>query len=159
MDTVREMVISVCALSIITGIISAAVPKGKFESQIKMLTACILLAGIFSPLVGAMQEMEFQNSAFSMSAERQQRKITEAVQQQTTALAEEELSMALKQELASMSIPCSRITVKMNTDDENSISISSVTLVSTRSEEAAEAVRKLIGEDVTIHAGKISQQN
>jgi hypothetical protein len=92
---------------------------------------------------------------WSYEAEENTQKLYEAADEETIVLAEEELEAALLQELAHQSIPCSRIEAEMNILEDMSISITSVSAVSTRPEEAEDALRELLGEDVNIYADSV----
>ncbi len=150
MDSVKEMILSVCALSLITGIIHTIKPSGKYDRQLGLITACLMLAGVLAPVYGEIRSIETDFSA--AAAEENSEKLTEAAGDELLSLAEEEIETALRKMLADKGIPSSRIEVIMNTCDDMSIDISSVTVISTRPELAEEEVRELFGEEVEINA-------
>lgn len=150
MDSVKEMVLTVCVLSIITGIIHTIKPSGKYDRQIGLITACLMLVGVLAPVYDGLRSIDTDIS--TASAEDNAASLTEAADEELLSLAEEELEAALRQALADEGIPSSRIEVEMNTCDDMSIDISRVTVVSTRPELAETEVRRFLGEDVEVHA-------
>lgn len=152
MDSLKEMIVSVCTLSLVIGIVHAIKPGEKYEKQIRLFTACLFLMAVLSPVLdmGKVSEPDW-----SYEAEENTQKLYEAADEETIVLAEEELEAALLQELAHQSIPCSRIEAEMNILEDMSISITSVSAVSTRPDEAADALRELLGEDVNIYADSV----
>ncbi len=155
METLSEMILSVCTLSIIAGLIAALVPEGKFAAQIKLMTASLLIIGILSPFVGAAKELTLTHSAFE---EVETEELQELTDEQVKALAEAELEEVLRQELAQRAVPIGQIAVRMNIDETSSINITSVDIVSTKPAEAKAAIEEILGEDVCVNAGEAENE-
>lgn len=155
METLNEMILSVCTLSIITGLIAALVPEGKFAAQIKLMTASLLIIGMLSPFVGAANELTLTRTAFEEEETEELQKLTD---EQVTALAEAELEEVLRQELAQRAVPIGQIAVKMNIGENSSINITSVDIVSTKPTEAKAAIEEILGEDVCVNAGEAENE-
>lgn len=152
MDSLKEMIVSVCTLSLVIGIVHAIKPGEKFEKQIRLFTACLFLMAVLSPVLDISKNSE---PDWSYEAAENTEELYEAADEETIAIAEEELEAALLQELAHQSIPCSRIEAEMNILEDMSISITSVSAVSTRPDEAKEALKELLGEEVNIDADRV----
>ncbi len=153
METLSEMILSVCVLSIVTGLIAAVVPEGKFAAQIKLITASLLMIGMLSPFVGTAKELTFEHTAFE--AEEAADELERLTDEQVIALAEEELEAVLRQELAQRAVPTGQIRVRMNIDENSSINITSVDVVGTKPIEAEAAIKEILGKDVNVNAGAI----
>ncbi len=151
MNSVKDMVLQISVLSIIIGIVMAIKPYGKYDSQLKLFTSCIMFIGILSPFFDSIKNIDpdfmISTSSFETADE-----LTYAADEEVLRLAESELEDALKLKLAEESVPCSRITVCMNTNEDQSINISSVTIVSTKAEDAERTLRNILGKDVEINA-------
>ena len=152
MDSIKEMIVSICTLSLVIGIVHAIKPGEKFEKQIRLFTACLFLMAVLSPVLDISRNPEHD---WSYEAGENTQELYEAADEETLILAEEELEAALMQELAHQSIPCSRIDAEMNILEDMSISITSVSAASTKPEEAEKALRELLGEDVNIYADRV----
>ncbi|MGN0630484.1 MAG: stage III sporulation protein AF [Ruminococcus sp.] len=151
MENVKEMVLQVSILSLITGLIAAVKPYGKFDSQMKLVTSCIMLIGLLSPFFDCIKSIDTHykyDSYVSENADELESYTDETVMQ----LAEEELEEVLKLKLAEEAVPCSRISVNMNTREDKSINIISVNAVSTKPEAAEKVLRDMLGEEVEIYA-------
>ena len=151
MENVKEMVLQVSILSLITGLIAAVKPYGKFDSQMKLVTSCIMLIGVLSPFFESVKNLDpgFEYDCFVSENEDELESYTDET---VIQLAEEELEEVLKLKLADEAVPCSRIIVNMNTEEDKSINIISVSTVSTKPEEAEKVLRDLLGEEVEIYA-------
>lgn len=151
MENVKEMVLQVSILSLITGLIAAVKPYGKFDSQMKLVTSCIMLIGVLSPFFESVKNLDpgFEYDCFVSENEDELESYTDET---VIQLAEEELEEVLKLKLADEAVPCSRIIVNMNTEEDKSINIISVSTVSTKPEEAEKVLRNLLGEEVEIYA-------
>lgn len=150
MENVKEMVLQVSILSLITGLIAAVKPYGKFDSQMKLVTSCIMLIGVLSPFFESIKSIDagFKYDYFVSENEDELESYTDET---VIQLAEEELEEVLKLKLADEAVPCSRIRVNMNTEEDKSINIISVSTVSTKPEEAEKVLRDLLGEEVEIY--------
>ncbi len=153
MESMKTIVISACAISLIIGIIQTIKPSEKYDRQIRIFTACLMLMGILAPLISSVQEIT-PNWDSTAAAEGYAEELEEESAQQLMMLAEEEVAAVLQQEMAQQAIPCSRLSVKMHIDENESISISSVTVVSTMPERAEAAIRQYFGEEVEIYASE-----
>ncbi len=151
MEDIKEMVLQISVLSIIIGIVTAIKPYGKFDSQLKLFTSCLMLIGIFAPFLGSIKYMD-TDFFISNASEESVQKLIDATDEEVLRIAEKELGDTLKLKLAEESIPCSCITVCMNTNENKSIDIISVTVVSTKAEEAERMLKNVLGEEVTIYA-------
>ncbi len=150
MDSVKEMVLSICAVSLVIGIVNTIKPSGKFDRQLGIITACLMLAGVLAPVYDGLQNIDDYTD--TSQAEENAAALAGAADEEVVRMAEEELETALKRSLADKGIPSSRLEVEMNTCDDTSIDISSVTVVSTRHDEAETELRSLLGEEVKIYA-------
>lgn len=150
MDSVKEMVLTVCLLSIITAVVHTIKPTGKYDRQITLITACLMLAGVLAPVYDSLGSVDADFSSYAAEADSE--RLTEAAAEELSELAKEELEAAIRKALADEGIPSSRIEVEMNTYDDMSIDISRVTVISTRPELAEREVRRLIGEEVEVYA-------
>ena len=150
MESMKAVVISACVMSLVIGMIQAVVPSGKYERQIRLFTACLMLIGILSPLLDGIRKIspDWDQTVLESYTEN----LEGASEQQVLALAQEEVAAVLQKELASQAIPCSRLSVEMHIDETDCISISSVTVVSTVPEKAEAAIRRYFGKDVEIYA-------
>lgn len=155
METLSEMILSVCALSIIAGLIATLVPEGKFAAQIKLMTASLLIIGVLSPFAGAAKTFTLPRTAFEEEDAEELQKLTD---EQVTVLAEAELEEVLRQELAQRAVPVGQIEVRMNIGENSSINISSVDIVSTKPAEAKAAIEEILGEDVCVNAGEAESE-
>ncbi len=151
LEDVKEMILQISVLSLIIGIITAIKPYGKFDSQLKLFTSCLLLIGVLTPFFGSIKDID-HDFMISSTSDENVNNIMEATDEEVLRLAEKELEDALRLKLAEDSVPCSRITVCMNTNENKSINISSVTVVSTKAEEAEHVLRNVLGKEVEIHA-------
>lgn len=151
MENVKEMVLQISILSLIISIVTAIKPYGKFDSQLKLFTACLMLIGVLSPFFSSIKDVD-HNFLISSASEENVGDLAEATDEEVLRLAEEELENVLRLKLAEDSVPCSIITVCMNTNENKSINISSVTVVSTKAEEAERILRNILGKEVAIYA-------
>lgn len=151
LEDVKEMVLQISVLSLIIGIITAIKPYGKFDAQLKLFTSCLMLIGVLAPFLGSIKDIDHDFLINSVSDE-SVNELIEATDEEVLCLAEKELEDALRLKLAEDAVPCSRITVCMNTNENKSINISSVTVVSTKAEEAERTLRNVLGKDVAIYA-------
>lgn len=153
MENVKEMVLQISILSLIIGLITAVKPYGKFDSQMKLLTSCLMLIGVLSPFFAGIKNIDTDfdvDTAVSENAE----ELDECTDEAVLRLAEEELKDTLQLKLAEEAVPCSSISIIMNTNKDKSINITSVNAVSTKPEAAEKVLRELLGEEVEIHAEK-----
>lgn len=151
MENVREMVLQISILSLITGLVAAVKPYGKFDSQMKLVTSCIMLIGLLTPFFSELKNIDVNfgiDASFSENKSELEKYTDETVLQ----LAEEELKEVLRLKLAEEAVPCSRISINMNTREDRSINIISVNAVSTKPEAAEKVLRNVLGEEVEIHA-------
>ncbi|MBQ8688139.1 MAG: stage III sporulation protein AF [Ruminococcus sp.] len=151
MNSVQMVVLSACAISIIVGIVQTIKPSGKYDRQLRLFTACLMLIGILSPLFESVKTLSPDWSG-SAAAEEYAEQLGEASEEQLLMLAQEEVTAVLRKELAADAIPCSHLSVEMHIDEDERINISSVTVVSTQPRQAEAAVRQYLGKDVEIHA-------
>lgn len=153
MEDLKEMVIQISVLSLITGVITSIKPYGKFTPQLKLFTALIMFIGILSPFFSSIKNMK-PDFDYSITPEKNVQELTGAADEAVLRLAEEELERELKLKLAEEAVPCSKIEVNMNTNEDESINISNVTIISTKPAEAEKVIRNELGEEVEIYAEK-----
>lgn len=151
MEALKEMVLQISILSLITGVITSLKPYGKFTPQLKLFTALIMFTGILSPFFSSIKNM---NTDFdcNITPEKNVQELNAAADEAVLRLAEDELERELKLKLAEEAVPCSEIEVNMNTNEDESINISNVTIISTKPAEAEMIIRNELGEEVEIYA-------
>lgn len=150
MDNVKDMVLQISVLSLIIGIITAIKPYGKYDSQLRLFTSCLMLIGVLSPFLSCIRDID-PDFIISKAPDETAQELINAADEEVLRIAEEELEDALQLKLAEESVPCSRIEVHMNTNEDQSINISSVTVISTKAEEAQRKLRSILGKDVEIN--------
>ncbi|MBQ8515737.1 MAG: stage III sporulation protein AF [Ruminococcus sp.] len=155
MESLKMVVLSASALSLMIGMVQAIKPSGKYDRQLRLFTAGLMLLGVLAPLLEGVQEISPDWEDASAAAEQAQ-ELEEESEEQMLLLAQEEVAQVLQQELAQQAVPCSRLSVEMHIEETGRISISSVSVVSTKPEEAEAAIRQYFGKDVEIHAGSHS---
>lgn len=151
MESVREMVLQISILSLITGLIWTVKPYGKFDSQMKFVISCIMLIGVLSPFFAGLKNFD-GNFYMNASVSENTAELESVTDETVLALAEEELKEVLRSKLAEEAVPCSKISISMNTREDRSIDIISVSAVSTKPQEAERILRDMLGEEVEIHA-------
>ncbi len=151
MSVLNTIVLSACSVSLIIGILRMIVPGSKYERQIQIFMSCLMLLAILAPIVESVRTFSPQMYVTD-AANESANDLIHVADEQVLALAQDEVAAALQQELAQQAIPCSRLSVVMHIDEESRISISSVTVVSTKPQQAETALRQYFGKDVEIYA-------
>lgn len=152
----KEMVISVCIVSIATAIFRMLVPESSFKKQISFLVACFFAVSLLSIFTKGDFEVDFdvENSIENSS---EFLDISKKVNDKAYQTIGKKLSDEVRELLSQNGIIAKQILINVNIPNLYSISISEVRLVfnnadSDEATKAVEIVQKAVGDEIKVTA-------
>lgn len=147
MDTVRQVVLCACAVSIALSMADMMMPSERFFKQLRFLFSLILMIGVTAPMVkGEVSLQKVMAAADAAPVTDTQ----EMVQESVCHSAEENLEAALTAQLTSAGIGCEALSVQIHIDEDGRISISEVRLRCPEPEAAKRILAAQLGADVPV---------
>ena len=122
MDHIRSAVLFICLTAFGLTLASAILPEGKYERQLRLMTAALMLSAILRPLAGIRLPVHRTESG---SAEAASELVALAEQARDQAVSES-IRRTLEQQLAANDVPCQVTAVDAHISGDGSITISEV---------------------------------
>lgn len=149
----KEMIVSVCLVSVATAIFKMLVPENSFKKQISFLIACFFAISLMSILTKGKFEVDFSSEAFNQQNDFLD--ISKRVNDKAYRELGEKLADKIKILLDEEGIKTKQILINVNIPNLYSISISEVRLVfdnpqSQDAQKAKEVVQNFVGEDIKV---------
>lgn len=149
----KEMIVSVCLVSVATAIFKMLVPEKSFKKQISFLIACFFAISLMSILTKGKFEVDFSSEAFNQQNDFLD--ISKRVNEKAYRELGEKLADKIKILLDEEGIKTKQILINVNIPNLYSISISEVRLVfdnpqSQDAQKAKEVVQNFVGEDIKV---------
>ena len=151
MDNFKSAALSVCMVSAgicaVRSLVSGTVLRNKVETILKIIFAIVLLA----PLANGCKDFEmprpenYELSEYGYSAEK--------YRDELAGRCRENLTSVLRQQFESYGINCREIEVDVNISEDNSISISKVTVSAEDFAAASEIIRNCLGSETEVENG------
>ena len=134
MQTLRQWCFSVCATAVCCGIVQILIPRSGLERILKMTVSVFFLTSLITPLL-----LGIQGGNLSLDWELSREQVEQQLQSRGESLESElerrfardasgQLEQIVSEALVQMGINSSEISIKVNTNEEGSISISEVEL-------------------------------
>ncbi|NLJ16910.1 MAG: hypothetical protein GX346_07250 [Clostridiales bacterium] len=149
----KEMIVSVCLVSVATAIFKMLVPENSFKKQISFLIACFFAISLMSIFTKGKFEVDFSSEAFNQQNDFLD--ISKRVNDKAYRELGEKLADKIKILLDEEGIKTKQILINVNIPNLYSISISEVRLVfdnpqSQDAQKAKEVVQNFVGEDIKV---------
>ena len=149
----KEMIVSVCIVSIATAIFRMLVPESSFKKQISFLVACFFMISLMSIFTKGNFDMDFDSPSIESSKEFLD--ISKKVNDKAYRTIGENLADKIRKILSENGIVAKQILINVNIPNLYSISISEVRLVFDSSEvdkanRAVEIVQEAVGEGIKV---------
>ncbi len=132
METLRSVVLVICAMSILSGIFSALKPNARFDRQMRLILSAVFLLAILSAVTGNMDDWELSlaegdeiSGGFADAA--------------TVEVAAENLAQTLEAYLETQGFLDTTVEVEMHIIDTGSIEIEQILVSAPDTETAAAA--------------------
>lgn len=151
----KEVLLSICAASVITAIYKAIAPVGKFGTQIRLLTVCFFILTAVNAVSGLNDAWDLSDITVPDGSYNDYSvQVTQTVASETASVLRRTISEALAEE----NIFPEKIYIDVNIPDEDRISINEIRLVFDRKEydlyadRAIVLVRRLTGTAINVTA-------
>ena len=150
MERLQTAVLAACAISMLTGILQLLRPNEKFDRQLRLFTAGLMLLSILTPLLQGIQTLTPDWSLLEGSSFYEGSDFAEQVRQHTASQVESNLEQTLQAELQVHGINVESLSVTVHISAEDRIDISSVTVISDTPAAAKQVLQAYLGEEVEI---------
>lgn len=150
MERLQTAVLAACVISMLTGILQLLRPNEKFERQLRLFTAGLMLLSILMPLLQGIQTLTPDWSLLKSPPSYESSDFSEQVRQQTASQVESSLEQTLQAELQAHGINVESLSVTVHILVEDRIDISSVTVISDTPAAAKQVLQAYLGEEVEI---------
>lgn len=150
MERLQTAVLAACAISMLTGILQLLRPNEKFDRQLRLFTAGLMLISILMPLLQGIQTLTPDWSLLESPPSYESSDFAEQVRQQTASQVESNLEQTLQAELQIHGINVKSLSVTVHISEEDRIDISSVTVISDTPAAAKHVLQAYLGEEVEI---------
>lgn len=151
---------SVCFTVIAASILQFLSPNGAMERVMKLILGAFVLYGILMPIIGLASQI---SNGFDIYIDTEQNSSTvdlsDTVNQQIYTAASSGIRNIVTVELAKKNIECENVEVIMDTNEDNSISISKVLVTVSKAAVSSEVLEQQLDgvlglkTEVTIHGG------
>lgn len=147
MERLQAAVLAACVMSMVTGMLQLLRPNEKFDRQLRLLTAGMMLFSILIPLMQGISEIQ-PDWNFLEPQSIEESSITEQVQEQLTTQIEQNIEQNLQVSLETHGIVVTDLTVCAHISEEQRIDISSVHVVCDAPGAAKQLLQADLGEEV-----------
>ena len=139
MDSVRKLVLISCILAIAISVFDMLYPGKKFEKQMRLLLSLVFVIGIITPVfTGA---ISFTVPTFASVRENQNyNNLQDSVYQSYQSNIKENIENNLTKIIRQNEINVKEISVSINIDEDNCISISEVSIIPEDNKDTAEII-------------------
>ena len=144
MERLQAAVLAACVMSMVTGMLQLLRPNEKFDRQLRLLTAGIMLFSVLIPLMQGISEIQPDWNFLEPQSVEEESSITEQVQEQLTTQIEQNLQVSLE----THGIVVTDLTVCAHISEEQRIGISSVHVVCDAPGAAKQLLQADLGEEV-----------
>ena len=148
MEHLQAAVLAACVMSMVTGMLQLLRPNEKFDRQLRLLTAGIMLFSVLIPLMQGISEIQPDWNFLEPQSVEEESSITEQVQEQLTTQIEQNLEQNLQVSLETHGIVVTDLTVCAHISEEQRIDISSVHVVCDAPGAAKQLLQADLGEEV-----------
>ena len=148
MERLQVAVLAACVMSMVTGMLQLLRPNEKFDRQLRLLTAGMMLFSILIPLMQGISEIQPAWNFLEPQSVEEESSITEQVQEQLTTQIEQNLEQNLQVSLETHGIVVTDLTVCAHISEEQRIDISSVHVVCDAPGAAKQLLQADLGEEV-----------
>lgn len=147
----KPAVLAVCAVSAAKCLIGQAAGAAKMKNQIRLMLDVLLALVLITPFVQGFSGFELPQVGVYELADYgySQELYLQALSEQTAANVEE----ILAQQLTAAGVGCEKIVADVNISEDNSISITKVTVTTEDFEAAAEIVKNSLGRETEVVNG------
>lgn len=150
MERLQTAVLAACAISMLTGMLQLLRPNEKFDRQLRLFTAGLMLLSILTPLLQGIQTLTPDWTILESPPSYEGSDFAEQVRQQTALQMQSNLEQTLQAELQVHSINVESLAVTVHISEEDRINISSVTIISDTPAAAKQVLQAYLGEEVEI---------
>lgn len=150
MERLQTAVLAACAVSMLTGMLQLLRPNEKFDRQLRLFTAGLMLLSILTPLLQGIQSMTPDWTILESAPSYEGSDFAEQVRQQTASQVQNNLEQTLQAELRAHGIQIESLSVTVHISEEDRIDISSVTGESDTPAAAKQVLQAYLGEEVEI---------
>ena len=144
MERLQAAVLAACVMSMVTGMLQLLRPNEKFDRQLRLLTAGMMLFSVLIPLMQGISEIQPDWNFLEPQSVEEESSITEQVQEQLTTQIEQNLQVSLE----THGIVVTDLTVCAHISEEQRIGISSVHVVCDAPGAAKQLLQADLGEEV-----------
>lgn len=145
----KQIILSVCAISIILGILSNLCPNSKLNNQLKLLMASMLLLSVLVPALKNLQDISPNWEKLSYSNVNE---LTSNTEEKVLNITYENIREVILNKLQKNNISVEMIDIDMYIKEDNSINISNVKVRCNQPETAKQIISTYFGEEVEIIA-------
>lgn len=146
MEQIKQWAVNICITLIVTGVFSMLIPQGNMEKVMRFAVSTFFLCCLLLPFFTGLPELEWEWEIETYSAAADPLEST--VKEQLQALSERNVERVVREMLENAGITAEKIEADIHISEENSVSISRVTVV----------LKESAGKSVTEIAGWIKQQ-
>lgn len=150
MERLQTAVLAACAISMLTGMLQLLRPNEKFDRQLRLFTAGLMLLSILTPLLQGIQTLTPDWTILESPPSYEGSDFAEQIRQQTALQMQSNLEQTLQAELQVHSINVESLSVTVHISEEDRINISSVTIISDTPAAAKQVLQAYLGEEVEI---------
>ncbi len=150
MEQIKQIILSVCAISIILGILSNLCPNVKLNNQLKLLMASILLLSVLIPAMKNLKDITPDWEKFSYN--NMNSELTSNTEEKVLNITYENIKDAILKKLQKNNISVEMIDINMYIKEDNSINISNIKIRCSQPETAKQIISTYFGEEVEIIA-------
>ena len=111
MERLQAAVLAACVMSMVTGMLQLLRPNEKFDRQLRLLTAGMMLFSVLIPLMQGISEIQPDWNFLEPQSVEEESSITEQVQEQLTTQIEQNLEQNLQVSLETHGIVVTDLTV------------------------------------------------
>lgn len=150
MERLQTAVLAACAVSMLTGMLQLLRPNEKFDRQLRLFTAGLMLLSILTPFLQGIQTLTPDWTILESPSSYEGSDFAEQVRQQTVLQVQSNLEQTLQAELQVHGINIESLSVMVHISEEDRIDISSVTVISDTPAAAKQVLQAYLGEEVEI---------
>lgn len=150
MERMQAAVIAACAVSMLTGMLQLLRPNEKFDRQLRLLTASMMLMSILIPLMQGVWNLSPDWSLLTEPPAYSESDLAEQVRQQTALQVQKNLEQALQTELQAHGVHAAQLSVEVHISEEERIDMINVTVQSDTPAAAKQVLQAYLGEEVNL---------
>ena len=148
MDALKEFVFSLCVTMVIGAVLHYLLPEGSLQQLLKVVFCVFFLSSVCFPFL----KTDFGDPSFSFETEKSKKaeeSMTEELDLMTERQVEEEIKRSSEEILAKNEIDFREIRIKVNIEEDRSISITEFS-VTVKGEEDSETAKSILSKEMGI---------